>query len=163
MSTVLQGQPTRAVTCYHCHRGFDAAARALTLSCPRCYKPLRLDDVSIKGVHHAARLETCGRLVIERKGWVMAASIYAGAGIELHGALEAKAIVTPTLWVGPKARVRGDIRARALTLELGALVDTSHFDVGPNVGPLTPAMTERAAARMIASDAASALIRAATT
>lgn len=158
MSIVLQGQPTRAVVCYHCHRGFDAAARAITLTCPSCYKPLRLDDVVIKGVHHAARLETCGFVVVERKGWLMATSVYAGSGLDVLGSLETKAAVAPRVLITATARWRGNLRCRQLRIDPGAAVDGGYFEVGPLVEKLSPIALDRMGRGLTPADAKALIV-----
>ncbi len=121
---------TRAVVCYHCRRGFDAAERAMILTCPHCYKPVRVSDIVVKKAHHAPRIETCGRLFVDRKGWVSAGIVHAGEGIEVLGTLDARCVVSGPVHMGARATWRGDLRAPSVHLEPGARVDAGFFEIG---------------------------------
>lgn len=122
---------TRAVVCYHCRRGFAAALRAMMLTCPHCYKPVKVNDIVVRRAHHAPRVETCGRIFVDRRGWVSAGVVHAGEGIEVQGTLDARRVVAGPVHLGPRASWRGDLRAPSVHLEPGARVAAGFFEIGP--------------------------------
>lgn len=130
---LLKLQSMRAVRCYHCGRGFEAAAKAMLLTCPHCYKPVRMNDVVVKGAHHTKSVETCGRILVERKGWLMASHVHAVGGIEVHGTLDARTVVSGPVYLHSKSRFRGDLTAPTIYLETGASVDGGYFVIGPPI------------------------------
>lgn len=82
----------RSVQCYHCRRRFEVGVRAVTVSCPGCHKRLVIEDLVIKNAQAYTKLQTCGRVVVQRRGHVMASLVEAHAGIEVLGVLEANAV-----------------------------------------------------------------------
>lgn len=126
---MLKTHATRAIDCYHCGRRFEAAVKAILLSCPHCYQRVRIDDVVVRSVHHARTVETCGRILIEKKGWVMASFVRAPEGIEVLGAMEAKSVVSGPVLLGPKSRWKGDLTAPRLYIEPGATIEGGFFRI----------------------------------
>ncbi len=122
---------TRAVVCYHCRRGFNAAMQAMVLTCPHCYKPVKVSDIVVRKAHHAPRVETCGRIFVDRKGWISAGIVHAGEGMEILGTLDARRVVAGPVVLGPRSMWRGDLRAPSVHLEPGARVDAGFFEIGP--------------------------------
>ncbi|MFN0132618.1 MAG: polymer-forming cytoskeletal protein [Phycisphaerales bacterium] len=119
----------RTIQCYHCRRRFDAPRRALTTSCPACSKPLVVEDVVVKTAHSVRKIQTCGRLIVQKKGRVMAGTIEAHAGVEVEGILEANVVSGGLVRIGAKAQWKGDCRAPRLEVELGARIARGYFVV----------------------------------
>ncbi|MBL9032391.1 MAG: polymer-forming cytoskeletal protein [Phycisphaerae bacterium] len=119
----------RTIQCYHCRRRFEAPRRALSTSCPGCSKPLVVEDVVIKTAHSVRKIQTCGRLIVQKKGRVMAGIIEAHAGVEVEGILEGNVVSGGLVRIGPKAQWKGDCRAPRLAVELGACIARGFFSV----------------------------------
>lgn len=119
----------RTVQCYHCENRFDVSAKAMTVSCPACNRPLMVEDVVIKTAHAVRKLQTCGRIVIQRRGRVMADLVVGQEAIEVMGILETKQAKAGAVYIRPKARWRGDCHARSVVIEAGARVTDGYFVV----------------------------------
>lgn len=97
---------TRRVRCYHCAAAVDVPERAMSLNCPRCSKWLKVEDIVVRSVHHATRVETCGRVFVDKKGWMMAGIVIAGDGIEVLGTLTAREVRTDIVLIRGKGEVQ---------------------------------------------------------
>lgn len=117
------------VLCYHCGRQLEVAARALTTSCPGCFKALQVADVVVKTMQAVRKIQTCGRLVVEKTGRVFAQSVEAQEGVEVDGILEASVVSRGPVRIGPKATWKGDCRAPSLRVDLGSTIVGGKFVV----------------------------------
>lgn len=117
------------MTCYHCGHAFDIAARAMSSSCPKCSKPLNVQDVVVKTAHFVRKLQTCGRVIVEAKGQLNAAHIHAQLGIEVIGSIEGNVTCGGLVSIGPKAKWKGDCRAASLAVSNGATIARGFFQV----------------------------------
>lgn len=134
----------RSVQCYHCRRRFEVGVRAVTVSCPGCHKRLVIEDLVIKNAQAYTKLQTCGRVVVQRRGHVMATLVEAHAGIEVLGVLEANAITGGGVRIGPKATWKGDLAARTLRVDAGARIVGGRFAVPDDPLGLAGKTPERA-------------------
>lgn len=121
--------PVRPVTCYHCGHAFDIAARAMSSSCPKCSKPLNVQDVVVKTAHFVRKIQTCGRIIVEAKGQLNAAHIHAQLGVEVIGTVEGNVTCGGVVSIGPKAKWKGDCRSAALVVADGATITRGFFQV----------------------------------
>lgn len=119
----------RAVQCYHCQRNFDVPARAMSISCPWCSKRVTLDDLVVKDTCWTSRVQTCGRLIVHRKGLLVSSSIEARGGMEIHGAVEGKLFSAGPVFIGRFARIKGDLTAPSIDIENGATITGGHFTI----------------------------------
>lgn len=117
----------RAIQCYLCRRRFDISARAMTVSCPGCSRQLKVEDIVITNTQSYTRLQTCGRIVVKPKGRIIADLVEAHEGIEVRGVMEAKAVRSGPVFIGPRAKWKGDCRATSLVVESGAVVQGGNF------------------------------------
>jgi hypothetical protein len=124
----------REVVCYHCNRAFEIGAKAMTVSCPGCFKPVLVEDIVVKNAQGNTTLQTCGRLVVQRRGRVVAKRIQASQGVEMLGTLEASVECEGKVRIGPAARWNGDCRAPALRVERGATILGGFFVIGTENG-----------------------------
>lgn len=122
-SSMREGDAPRTVQCYHCRRFFDVPARAMSIGCPWCYKRVGLDDLTIKGVCWTSKIQTCGRVVVRPRSTLVAPLIEASQGIDVHGSCEGTLVTGGRIYVGPKARVRGSLRAPSIVVEKGGVID----------------------------------------
>jgi len=75
-------------------------------------------------------LRTCGSITVKKKGRIMADRIEAHGGIVCEGVIEAKHVLCgKTLVLGKHATYRGDLKALAVEMALGAKVKPSLFEV----------------------------------
>lgn len=129
MTQQQESTSTRPIVCYHCGHRFEASAHAMSVSCPECYKHLRLEDIIIRTLEAARTYYTCGRLVVLPKARAQAHEIRAVAGVTVEGALEANVVSFGPVWIGPNALWRGDCRAPVVKVEDGARIISGKFIV----------------------------------
>jgi len=122
-----QGQ--RQVSCYHCGHPFMVGGRAMSTPCPKCNRPVLIEDVVVKGYKGVISVETCGKLIVKRLGRVVAQQrIVAHQGIEVEGTVECRQVFSGgTVRIGPKGVWKGDLKAAALEVREGARIRASHF------------------------------------
>jgi cytoskeletal protein CcmA (bactofilin family) len=121
--------PQRRVQCYHCRHAFDVGAHAKTGSCPKCSKGLQLEDIIVKGLEAVRKLQTCGKIVVQKKGRVIAQLVEANEGVLVEGHLEANVISRGTVRIAAKAQWKGDCHAQAVAIEAGCIITSGYFVV----------------------------------
>jgi hypothetical protein len=124
---MAKAAPQRKVQCYHCRHRFDIPSRAMSVTCPKCAKALVVEDVVINTAHNVRKLQTCGKVVIEKKGRVVAQLVEAIGGIEVEGYLEAKVHSGGPVRIGAKAHWKGDCSAPSIVVELGGRIEKGYF------------------------------------
>ncbi len=123
---------TRDVCCYHCGLGVQVPAAARTASCPKCYKGLVLDDLTVRDASGSiGKLTTCGGVTIMPKARSITRRVEAGGDVVVHGHLEASVSSGGAVRLGERAHVKGDVTARCLVVEPGAIIDGGYFRIGP--------------------------------
>jgi hypothetical protein len=136
----------RTVQCYHCRELFDVPPRAMSISCPCCYKRVGLDDMFIKGVCWTTKLQTCGRIIVQPKAFLVAPLIEASQGINVHGQADGILVSAGQIHIGPKGRVKGEVRAPSIRVEPGGAIDGAFVQIAaiprhdptPRLSPLRP-------------------------
>lgn len=126
----------RTVQCYLCHRHFDVPARAMSLSCPWCYRRVTLDDVVIKDSVFAKSLRTCGRIVVLKRGILTASMIEGRTGVEVFGKVEGPIRCGTRLLIASTGSVRGDVQAPSLFIEPGGRLDSPRTFIAPGAESL---------------------------
>lgn len=123
----------KTVQCYHCRHRFEVSGRAQSTSCPSCNKALIVGDVEVKPgkLNGPSReVRTCGRVVVHKRGRMMAEFVEAHGGIACDGTLEARRVISGrAVHLGGKSRYKGDLQAPALVMEKGARVDPSRLAI----------------------------------
>jgi hypothetical protein len=121
--------PTRRVQCYHCHHRFDVSAQAKTSSCPKCHKGLMVEDVIVKSLEAVRKIQTCGKVHVQKKGRVIAQLVEAQEGVFVEGVLDANVISGGLVRIGAKATWKGDCRAPSIAIEGGCVITSGYFVV----------------------------------
>jgi hypothetical protein len=119
--------PTRTVQCYHCRHRFGVSLKTMTTACPGCSRRLTVEDIVIKTAHGVRSIQTCGRLVVQKKGHVIAQTVEAHGGVEVEGVMEANVVSGGPVRIGPKAKWKGNCTAPSLEVELGARIERGYF------------------------------------
>lgn len=119
--------PKRGLQCYHCRHRFEVSWQTLSASCPKCSRALTLEDIVIKNAYSVRKIQTCGRLVVEKKGRVVCQTVEAIGGVEVEGYLEANVQSGGPVKIGAKAQWKGDLAAPSVEVELGGRIDKGYF------------------------------------
>ncbi len=114
----------RTVQCYHCRHRFEVGGRAQSTSCPGCNKPLIVGDVDVKQLKGPLKeVRTCGRIIVRKKGRLMAEYVEAHGGIDNQGVIDARHVVCGSvIRLAPKSQFKGDLVAPSLEIQLGARI-----------------------------------------
>ncbi len=120
------------ITCLYCEKRQEVAARAMSVTCKFCNKPLRIEDLRIKEYQARRSIDTVGTITVEKKGNVVADQIHCGAMI-VRGKIKGHITSRGPVLIGPESEVKGDVTAPALAVGAGAILD-GHYDIGPS-GP----------------------------
>lgn len=127
--TETAGPRTRSVVCYACGDPFEIPARALILTCPRCYQRVKVDDVVIYETHIGSALRTCGSILVARNGALHASAIHSSKAIEVLGKLQGHVTCAGPVFIGPKAVWEGDLTAGRIVIQPGATILGGHFRI----------------------------------
>lgn len=117
------------ITCLHCARPQEVGRRAMTITCKFCHRSLRLDDIPFRGYEARRAVETCGIVMIERKGNLVSDRVTCG-GLIVRGKLKGNVVSRGPVLVGPEAEMRGDVTAPTLAVGAGAILD-GRYEIGP--------------------------------
>ena len=121
----------RTVQCYHCRHRFEVGGRAQSTSCPGCNKALMVGDMVIKQLKGPLKeVRTCGRIEVRKRGRVLADLIEAHGGIECHGTIDARQVISgKTVTLANRCRFKGDLQAPGLKIVSGARIDGGRFTI----------------------------------
>ena len=111
----------KKVICTHCEAVSEAAQRAMSIFCPHCHKRVILEDFKIRSYHGVVEFATCGDIVVERRGFVVAPVKVQNLTIKgkVHGRVSARGQVK----VCKTGQLKGDVDAPTLVVESGATID----------------------------------------
>jgi DNA-directed RNA polymerase subunit RPC12/RpoP len=130
---------SREVLCHHCNRPIEVAIGAMTVNCRHCNRRVVLEDVKIKAYHAVLRLETAGKLEIQRKGNVVA-DVRVNE-LVIDGKVKGNITCIGPVKIGKKAEVLGNVSCRSLDIGLGAVIE-GHVHIDPNYAPSAPVAEE---------------------
>lgn len=123
--------PTRVVRCYHCLRECPVSTRAMSGSCPHCHRQLAIADIIVRDKHWGTRLQTCGRIVIERRADARVNLVQASQGVEVHGSLKGRVISYGPVTLSDTSSLDGDLDAPAVFVAPGAKIIGGRFSIAP--------------------------------
>lgn len=126
---MAKAQAQRGVRCYHCRHRFSVGAKTQSTVCPSCNKSLVVEDVVVTTLKAIRKVQTCGKVVVQKKGHIIASLVDAGEGVEVVGVMEASVVSGGPVRIGKTARWKGDCRAPALAAELGCVITSGFFEI----------------------------------
>lgn len=115
------GAVAKHVACTHCGGGVHVSLRAMSVFCPHCNKRLILEDFKIDSYYAVREFFTCGDVVVEKKGHVVA-PIRAGS-LTVKGKVQGQAAVRGPVEIKKHGSFKGDLQAPSLVVENGAMLD----------------------------------------
>jgi cytoskeletal protein CcmA (bactofilin family) len=115
----------------------DEAAKSV--NCRHCHKRVITEALTVKDYVAVRRFNTANRMHITKKGIVFA-SVRAD-DLEVDGVLEGDVVSFGGIHLGKRARVKGDLRALRLSVELGAAL-VGDVRIGPEQVPELDALRE---------------------
>lgn len=124
----MRPEDLQTIVCLYCAKTQEVGRRAMTITCKFCHKPLKLEDLSFKGYEARRSIDTCGIVVIEKKGQVVTDRVLCG-GLVARGRVKGNIISRGPVLVGPEAEIRGDVVAPTLAVGAGAVLH-GHYRIG---------------------------------
>ncbi len=112
----------RHIRCTHCGAGIDVAPRALSVVCPHCNRRLAVEDLRIRSYHAVREVATCGNVVVDKRGHLVASTIKA-SNLTVRGKVDGDVFASVRVKVGNTGDVRGDVCAPRLLVESGATLE----------------------------------------
>jgi cytoskeletal protein CcmA (bactofilin family) len=140
----MRPEDLQTIVCLYCAKTQEVGRRAMTITCKFCHKPLKLEDLSFKGYEARRAIDTCGIVVIEKKGQVVTDRVLCG-GLVARGRVKGNIISRGPVLVGPEAEIRGDVVAPTLAVGAGAVLH-GHYRIGYPDEPEKTASTKTAPA-----------------
>lgn len=110
------------IVCLYCHKPQEVSRRAMQITCKHCYKSLKIEDIVVKAYEARRSIETCGVVVVEKKGNVVADRLLCG-GLIVRGKVKGAVTSRGTVLVGPDADLIGDVTAPTLAVGAGAVLN----------------------------------------
>jgi hypothetical protein len=125
----LRPEDRQTIVCLYCGKPQEVALRAQTVTCKFCTKPLKLNDEIIKVYHAQRKLDTCGIVVVEKKGQVVVTERILCGGLVVRGRVKGNITSRGPVLVGPEAEIRGDVVAPTVAVGAGAVLH-GYYKVG---------------------------------
>ncbi len=125
----MAAKTSRVVQCYHCRHRFEVGQSAESTNCPGCNQRVIVGDIVVKALMPTARVQTCGRVVVKKKGRINAELVEAHDGLEMLGGLTASVLCGGLVVIGPGAKWNGDCQAHSLEIKPGAKIEGGVFEV----------------------------------
>ncbi|MEX2219730.1 MAG: polymer-forming cytoskeletal protein [Phycisphaerales bacterium] len=119
----------RKLQCYHCRHRFEVSWQTMSCSCPKCSKPVNVEDLVIKVAYSVRKIQTCGKLIVQKKGRVIAQTIEAHGGVEVEGILEGNVLSGGPVRILAKGQWKGDCAAPSLEVQLGGQISRGFFTI----------------------------------
>ncbi len=113
-----RGVAVKQVLCTHCEQKCDVGHRAMSVVCPHCNKRLILEDFRITGYHAVREFVTCGDVVVEKSGHVVA--LCKVGSLAVKGKVQGDVTARGRVSVHKTGLLKGDVRSPALRVESGA-------------------------------------------
>lgn len=112
-----QPRELRLVHCQHCGKPFDVSRKAMSIRCPNCSTPHKLEDFTVKR-EHVGDLDTMGDIQLAEHS-SMAGDLTCGH-LAVRGRYDGAAEVHGPVELHPGSHTTGQIHARSITVEAGA-------------------------------------------
>ena len=110
----------KRVACTHCNGVCEVGRRAMSIFCPHCRQRLILENFKIKSYKGVRELATCGDVVVERRGHVVARVI--AYNLIVKGKVQGRVTVRSRVTVSKTGNLRGDVEAPSISVEGGAVL-----------------------------------------
>jgi len=104
----------------------------MTVNCRHCHRRVVLEDLQIKAYHAVVKLETAGRIEVQRKAHLIAE--VRGNELDVLGKIKGNVTCIGAVHLGKKAETIGDISCRSMRVEAGATLN-GFVRIDPNFSP----------------------------
>ena len=113
--------PTRKVVCIHCGGTNEVGVKAMSVFCKACSRRLGVEDFQVKGFHASRSFDTCGDVVVEKRGQL--AAFVRARNLLIKGRVKGDVEARGRVRVTRTGEVHGNVTAPALIVENGGMID----------------------------------------
>lgn len=128
--TRQRSSAAKQVICTHCGRPSEVGGRAMSVVCPHCHKRLILEDFKIRGYHGVTEFATCGDILVQKSGHVVAPIKV--TTLTVRGSVQGSVLARGAVTVGKTGTLKGDVEAPSLVVEKGG-VYCGYLTIRPNL------------------------------
>ena len=111
----------KQVICTHCDGVSEVGRRAMSVFCPHCKKRLILEDYKIRSYYAVREFFTCGDIIVERRGHVVA-PIKVGR-ITIKGKVQGHVTARGPVRITKTGSFKGELTAPIMHVDGGAVMD----------------------------------------
>ena len=111
----------KEVVCTRCGETSEAARRAMSIFCPHCHQRVILENYKIRSYYGVTEFATCGDIVVERGGHVVAPIKV--KDLTVKGKVQGRIIARGKVVIRRTGSINGDINASALLVEKGGTLN----------------------------------------
>ena len=135
---LFKRKPTgpRIICCPNCSGSQEIPAAAQSVVCHHCNASIRATDQKITQYSATVSLETCGSVVIEKKGALVVQKRVVASELTLKGSLKGNTVVYDIAHIAAGAQMVGDLKTRVLRVDDGAAIK-GFIQVIPGAGQVT--------------------------
>ncbi len=112
---------TRQIICIHCGGHNEVGLKAMSVFCKHCSRRLVVEDFQIKGFHAARSFDTCGDVIVEKRGQL--AAFVRAKNLVVRGKVKGDVEARGRVEISRTGEVRGNVTAPALVVETGGMID----------------------------------------
>ena len=128
----------RAVCCTYCGEPIEVSRKALSVFCPHCQKRVVCEDYTIKSYHAVRSFATCGDIVVEKKGHVVAP--IRAESLIVRGRVRGNVQVKSVVKIERTGRIEGNVEAPRLVMrDGGTLIGACRIVTNGTPAPNRPA------------------------
>jgi len=130
---------TREIICIHCGGHNEVGVKAMSVFCKHCSRRLVVEDFQIKGFHAARSFDTCGDVIVEKRGQL--AAFVRAKNLVIRGKVKGDVEARGRVEISRTGEVQGNVTAPALVVESGGMID-GQVRIGMPPNPPRPHPTD---------------------
>jgi hypothetical protein len=120
-TSIPQPEDRVPIVCLFCGGTQEVGRKAMSITCKHCNKSLKLEDITISRYEARRQIDTCGVIVVEKKGQAICDRILCG-GLIVRGKVRGAISSRGPVMIGGEAEVKGDVTAPRLAVGSGAIL-----------------------------------------
>ena len=128
LSPTRRKTAVKQIVCTHCEQPTEVARRAMSVFCPHCSKRLVLENFNIRSYYAVRDFVTCGDIVVEKKGHVVAT--IKATNLAVKGKVNGRITARGKVSILRTGSFKGELEAPCLLIEGGAMLD-GFVRIGP--------------------------------
>jgi len=109
--------PKRTVSCIHCSRPIQVSVKTMSIFCPHCNKRVVCEDYTIRSYHAVRSVSTCGNIIVERKGHVVAP--IRAESLIVRGLVRGSVVARNVVQIESTGTIQGNVEAPNLIVRDG--------------------------------------------